>query len=349
MATPTYPSKRYYAAGTARGTTWGTAVALGATKGVLITGDAGLTRNQKFEDYPAIDQIMPKDGWLGINEAVELSPPCNLQYELGAWGGWLAAIFGTAGTPVQQAATVAYKHTFQYADSVTHFFTFAHELPGKILEVPSAMPYKLNLKLNGAAIAASIGLRGNTAINDSAVNTLTQMDAITYTDRAHFVHFSHGLFLMNTQAGSGLANPTDYVEISDFDLNLERSIDNVHIAGSTNIALPKEGDIPKNTLKVTLPRASAVNTAYFTNFTGMTAMKASLSFVGPLIASTYYYTITFYFPRLMFVNVPDVKLDGIIKNELLFTVQEAAAAPTGMTYARPYAEVTNLQTTDYLA
>lgn len=348
MPTPTYPSKRYYAAGTVRGTTWGTAIALGASKGVLITGDAGLTRNQKFEDYPAIDQIMPKDGWLGINEAVELSPPCNLQYELGAWGGWLAAIFGTAGVPTIQGGGPAYKHTFQYADSVTHFFTYAEERPGVIWEVPSAMPFKVNLKLNGAAIAASVGLRGNTAINDSSVNTATQMDAITYADRAHFVHFSHATFLMNAGSG-GLSSPTDLIEIADFDLNLERSIDNVHIAGSTNIALPKEGDIPKNTLKVTLPRASSTNLAYFTSFTGIAPMKALLQFVGPLIASTYYYTITIYFPQLVFAQPPEVKLDGIIKNDLLFTVQEAAAAPTGMTYARPYMEVTNLQTTDYLA
>src|SRR3972149_6259327 len=114
MATPTYPSRRYYAAATKRGTTWGTAVALGATNGILMLGDSGMKRSQDYEQYPAIDQIIPKDGLLGPNKAVEFTPPINMQYELGPVGGWLAAIFGTAGAPAQQGATAAYKHIFQY-------------------------------------------------------------------------------------------------------------------------------------------------------------------------------------------------------------------------------------------
>lgn len=349
MATPTYPSKRYFAAGTKRGTVWGTAVALGALDGILMMGDSGLALNQKYEQYPAIDQIMAMDGMLGINEAPEFTPALNLQYEMGAWGRWLAALFGTAGAPTIQGAGPAYKHVFQWADSVTHFFTYAEERPGKIWEVASAMPYKLNLKLSGAQIAAGLTLRGNTVIDDSAVNAATEMDALTYSSRAGFVHFTHGSFLLNTQAGGALSSPTDLIEVSDFEVNLERSIDNVHVAGAVNIIEPKEGEFPKASLKITIPRASSTNLTYFTTFKALTPMKGLLSFVGPLIASTYYYTFSLFMPRLRFVGPPDAKLDGIIKNELLFEMEQAASAPTGMTYARPYLEITNIQTTDYLA
>jgi len=51
----------------------------------------------------------------------------------------------------------------------------------------------------------------------------------------------------------------------------------------------------------------------------------------------------------MLVSPPDVKLEGVMKNELVFTMQEASSAPTGMNYARPYIQITNGTSTDYLA
>jgi len=350
MATPEYPSRRYYACGTKRHTVWGTAVAItGPLDGILMKGDSGLALNQKYEPYPAVDQIMPMNGALGILEPSEFTPPVDLQYEMGAWGRWLAALFGTAGVPATLGGGAGRKHTFQWADSVTHFFTYAEERTGKIWEVASAMPYKLNLKLSGAQIAAAITLRGNTLIDDSVTNTDTQMTAITYADRGNFVNFIHGSFLMNAQAAATLSNPTDKVDISDFELNLERSIDSVHVAGLTNIAEPKEGEFPKNNFKITLPRASAANAAYFTTFKALTPLKGLLSFVGALCATPYYYTVSFYFPQLRLVSAPDIKLDGIMKNEMVFEIEQAGAAVNGMLYVRPYAEITNLQTTDYLA
>jgi hypothetical protein len=350
VSTPDKQSKRFFCAAIKRGTPWGTAVALGATDGILMLGDSGLKRNQKYEQYPAVDQIIPKDGLLGVSEAVEFTPPLNMQYELGAIGGPLAAIFGTAGAPVIQGAGPGYKHTFQYADEISHFFTYAEERPGKIWEVASAMPYKLSIKPSGAQISIGIGFRGNTLIDDSGVNGAAQMDAVTYADRAHFLHMTHGKFLMNAQvAGGALADPTDALEIADFEVSMERAIDNLHVVGGANIALPKEGDIPNNTLKIVLSRASAANAAYFTTWSAMTGQKAKLYFTGDFIGETYYYGVVLYLPRLRLVSPPDIKLEGNMKTELLFVMEEAAAAPAGMTYVRPYMEVVNLKTTDYLA
>jgi len=347
MATPTYPSKRYYASGTKRGTTWGTAVALGAGDGVLAKDDGGLALVQTYEQYEGIDQIMPMDGELSLIGPIEFAPRIDLQYEMGAWGRWLAALWGTAGTP-QTLTTGVYKHTFQYADSVSHFFTFCQERPGKIWEVASAMPYKLNLKPDGSKIAAVLGLRGNTLIDDSTVNTATQIDALTYASRGNFVNFIHGSFLMNEQGGSALGSG-DAVTISDFELNFERAIDAVHVLGSSVLAEPKEGAFPRNTLKITLPRATSTNMAYFSSFKSLTSYKAKLEFTGALISGSYYYKITFYLPRLRLQVAPDVKLEDIIKNEMTFEIEAASSAPSGMSYARPYIEVVNTQSTDYLA
>lgn len=347
MATPTGPTNRLYCRAFKKATTWGTAVAVGAGSGIRSVGDSGLNLAQKFEPYPAIDQILTKDGSLGLIDPIEFAPPIDLQYEMGAWGTALAMFFGTAGTPAN--LTGAYKHTFQWADFLTLFGTYVEERPGKIWEVPSAMPYKLNLKVSGSKISASLGFRGNKLIDTSAVNTATQVDAVTYAETGKFVNFIHGKYLMNTQSGAGLADPTDKVDASDFEISIERKIDGVHVLGSDNIAQPAEGEVPSFAFKLTLPRANATNMAFMTNFTGITTMKALLTFVGPLITGSNYYTWNLYFPRLVFAGPPDAKLEGVIKNVLTFEGQEAASAPTGMSYARPYAEIINTLATDYLA
>ena len=347
MATPTAPSKRYYAAATAKATTWGTATATGANCGILLLGDSGLARNQKFEPYPAIDQIIPQDGILGIQGAPEFTPPVHLQYEVGPIGSWLAALYGTAGEPANNAN--AYTHTFQWANSVDEFFTYAEERPGHIWEVPSAIPFKAVIKPDGAQIRAEIALRGNTLIDDSTVNNAAVMDAVTYISRTNFLHLSQGEFRMNTQSGGALG-ANDAIQISDFEISIERALDNVHAVGSVNIIQPVEGDIPNATLKITLPRASNTNLDYFSTWEDMAAQKVTLSFTGSEIGSTgANYSVTFYFPRLMLVSPPDVKLEGVMKNELVFTMQEASSAPTGMNYARPYIQITNGTSTDYLA
>lgn len=348
MATPTYASKRYYAAGAKKGAEWGTAVALGATNGLLILNDGGLGLKQSYQGYDAIDQIMTMDGDLGPSEAIDFNPEFALQYEMGALGSLIAGLFGTAGTPAT-LTTGAYAHTFQTADSVTNFFTVAREWPGVIWEVPSAMPYKLSLKLGNARIMATLGMRGNTLTSASGTNGATQMDAITYASRATRVHFSQGVFLMNTQAGGALSGTTDTLEVSDFEIDYERAIDAVQIAGGSYIALPREGASPKVTVKLTLPRASATNLGYLTSFTGMTAQKMTVTFTGAVITGAYSYGFQLGFPRLKFMAPPEPSTDDVIKTVLTFQAEEAAAAPTGMSYTRPYAVVTNARSSDYLA
>ena len=349
MAYATYPSRRYYPAAAKKGTTWGTAVAVGALNGILMSGDSGLTLKQPYQEYQPNNQVMGQDGILGLVDAIEITPPTNLQYEMGAFGTLLAMLFGTAGAPSKVGPTLAYKHTFQWADSSDYFATYVEGRPGKAWECASAVPYKLQVKVSGSYIEARLTLRGNNVVDTSATNTDTQLAAITYASKGNFVNFIHGQFLLNAQSGAGLASPTDAIDISDFELNLERSVDAIHILGGNNIAQPKEGAFPKASLKITLPRATSANMAYLADFLALTSKKASLTFVGANIETSYYYTVAFLMPRLVFAGPPEAKLEDIIKNGLTFNLQEASANPTGMSHVRPYMEITNLLATDYLA
>ena len=349
MATPTYPSKRFYAVGAAAGTTWGTAAATGAGKGLLLTSDGDVALKQKYNHNAEIDQIIPKGGVLGPVEALECNLPFDLRYDPGFLGTLIAALFNTAGTPSGTAPT-GYTHSFKTADSMTRFYTIAAERPGTIWELASMVPFKLNIKVSGGFLTATLSMRGSGFSAASATNTATQMDALTYVDLGNKIMLAEGAFWMNAASGGALS-VSDVIEVSDFDYTFERPVDSVPVAGVQGIAQPKENSAPKVSLKLTLPRASAANLAYLATFQAGTAQKLSAVFTGGVIATTYHYAMSLLFPRLVLMDPPEAKLDSIIKTVLNFEGQEAAAAPTGMTgYTRHGMELVNLLgTADYLA
>jgi len=349
LATPTYASKRYFCCAANQGANWGTATAVNANDGILALDDGGFAHVQTYDPYPAVDQIMAKSGDLGLIGPCDFSPPVWLQYEPGAWGGWLAALYGTEATANSNNAIT---HTFTWANAVTKFFTVVQERPGKIWECASAMPFKLVISPDGSHIKAVATLRGNTIIDTSVVNTDTEVANVSYVSTANFVNFTHGEFLMASGSGQLTAN-NDSVTISDFEISIERAVDSVHVVGATAIASPIEGAMPTGQLKVTLPRASATNVGYMANFVAKDPMHATLTFTGGVIANSNDANNTtkviFGFPRLVFKNPPDAKLEDVIKTELTFDIEEAAAAPTGMNSARPYCIVRNGQTSNYTA
>jgi len=259
-------------------------------------------------------------------------------------------LFGTAGVPSD--LTGAHKHTLQWADGVTLFGCYAEEFPGKIYEATSAMPFKLELGFADTLFTAALSLRCNTIIETSAVNTLTQMDALTLpaSFRENVPKFQQAVVKMNAEAGAAVTAETALV-VSDFSISYERPIDTPpHVAGSATIPQPVCGGHEggeKIVVKLSFPRMSAINAAYFATFIAGTPQKMLIQLTGALITGALYYDFKFYFPRLV-MKTPSYTKDEIIKSGLELIAEESAAA-TGMTYLRPYAEVVNLQTTDYLA
>lgn len=351
MATPTGSSSRYYNAAIVQGSTWGTAAAVGAGNGILVPNDGNPMPKLTYSPTDAIGQVIPKDGDFGAEEACEFEIPfdgkCGLQYAPGGIGSVIAGLFGTSAAPDQQEATAAYEHVFTWADEMTDFFTFATERPGAIREVPSFVPKKLTLKVGDGKVQGSIAVIGNRCIADSAVNGATQLDAVTPETTGNFVLAQTGVLRINAQSGGGLASG-DALEVADFTIELERNITAKMVLGGTYVSLPREG-LPKFSVKLTLPWATAAAMAYETTFRAKTAQKMDIIFTGGTAAGAYNYTFGLYFPRLKFVEAPNAPLEEIMKADLTFIGEEAAAAPTGMTSTRPYIKLINLRTTNYLA
>jgi len=349
MATPTTPERRILAAGAKKGAAWGTAVALGALDGLLITTDGGPTRKQPYLPAKEHDTPFVRAGDLGPIDPVDFALSGAWRYDPGRLGTLLAMIYGTAGAPTLQGTT-AYKHIFQFKDSIEGLFAaYAKELPGKIHEVASAKPYAAEFSIADGLLNFSLSLRGNTIIDTSTVNTATQMDALTYPDRYNRVRFKDLTVKMNDESGGAVTAETALV-INGMTISISRPLDAVVPAGQDFILEPQETDHPTVTVKLSFPRATSVNTAFFAKFTAETPQKLLAKFTGALIETSYYYDLAFYFPRLKLSPDPPTYADNeVVPAEITLIAEEATAAPTGMTYMRPYGELINKQTTDYLA
>lgn len=350
MATPTGPERRLLAAGAKKSTTWGTAVALGASAGLNTKGITGFVRVQDYLIAAEVDSALARSGQLDVIKPIDATIQTDLLYDPGALGTLIALLWGTAGTPTQQGGTAAWLHKFQLADTNWNkIATLAVEFPGIIHEMRSCKSIEWSLKAAGSGILQSeLKVRGEQIIDDSAVNTSTQMDALTYDDRENRALFRHSVVKMNDASAGDVSSATAFVT-NNIELAIKRQgYDSVHPAGQYGIIEPAEGGYPDIRVKISFPRFDAVNKVFQATAIAETLQKMTVTFTGPLIASTYYYQYKFYFPKLRMM-VPEASWDEIVKNGLELIAEEASANPTGMSHTRPYVEIINKRTTDYLA
>jgi len=347
MATPTVPEARLMAFAIKKGADWGTAVALGATFGALLESDGGLNRTQPYLPAMEADTPFVLEGDLGPINPITFAPEFTMRYDPGGLGIAMASFFGTAGTPVTATAGV-YQHTLQWADEIYgNFITFGTERTAKIFEVASAKPISLDLNVAKGLIKGNMAFIGNTLINTSAINTLTQMDAITYADRGNRIKFTETTVKMNDQTGGNAVSETA-LEVSGLSIHFERPHDNPHKAGSASIIEPAENGHPIITVDLQFPRENTTNMAYFaTDFIGEVEKKMLINFQGEIFSGAYTYYWDLYFPRLRVINAPST-YEAVLKNGLQLQAEEASAAPTGMSYARPYLFMENARALDYL-
>ena len=353
MATPTSPETRLHARGFKKGSAWGTAVALGAGNEVLLNGNSGL-QPPTFPIVPAKESDTPfiMEADFGNQNAVDVALPIDWRYEMGAAGTILAMIFGTAGAPTD--LTGAYEHTFQWKDEISGLFgTWAEERAGQIFEVASAKPYKAEFSFADALLKTTLSMRGDSCIDNSSTNTATQMDALTYP--ASFldtrIRFKQGTVKMNAES-DGDVTSENALQVNDINISFERPVDGgIHAVGSDKIIEPLETDLSGGdlvTVNLSFPRMNTVNDDFFQDFTGETEQKMLIQFTGALITGSLYYDLKFFFPRLR-IKQPAYDANEIVSAGLELVAEEASSAPTGMDYARPYLEIVNLATTDYLA
>lgn len=346
MAIPTVPKKSLMAHGMRKTTAWETSLALGAGYGIDLTSNGGLNRTQPYVPDLSADQPLPLEGDLGPIDPVVFAPEFEMRYDPGPIAMALALLFGTAGEPFNRGGG-AYQHTFQWADEIYGLFlTYAEERTAKIFEVPSAKPTTFDITVDGGFLKGKLGLIGNTLINNSTINTLTQMDALTYKDRGRRIQFKQATIKMNAQSAGDVTGETPLV-VSDFSVHYERPQDREYKAGSDFIVEPVGNGAPIITVELKFPRENTVNMNYFTtNFVGQVEQKLEIIIIGPTLGSSTYW-LHLVFPRLRVIGNLSTYED-VLKNGIMLQVEEASSVPAAMTYARPYINLQNNSSTDYL-
>lgn len=354
MATPTQPLTKLHARGAKKGSEWGAAVALGAGDEIKLLGNSGL----QPPVYPLIqakesNTPFVKVSHLGLQDPVDFNPKAIMRYENGRLNTLLAMVFGTAGAP-SLLGTTAYKHVFQWADDIAGLFaTWVEERAGKIYEVPSAKVYKVDFGFEDGELKITLGLRGDTCKDDSSINTATQIDALTIPASmlGTEITFKQAVVKMNAESGGDVGSETALV-LEDFSWSFERPVEGgQHVAGSDTIIEPQLEDVDGHeavSVKLVFPRMISSNAAFFSTYKAGTTQKALIQFTGALIEATYYYNLSFFYPRLK-IKAPSFDAEAIVKAGLELAAEEAASNPTGMDHTRPYVEIVNTETADYLA
>ena len=352
MATPTGPERRFLAAGLRKATTWRTAVATGANYGLNCKAISGFNPSRDLIVAQEVDSPLPFSGALNIYKSQDFTITSDMLYSPGALGTGIATLFGTAGAPAGPSDTTAYTHTFQWANSNGGLFnTVAVEFPGIIFECPSAKALEWTLKSSAQGLVQSeLKMRGNKIIDSSAVNATTQLDALTYGERDNYVKYEVQNVKMNAQSVGDVTGATA-LEVSNVEVSYKRTgHDGIAISGFSDIMEPAEGGYPDIRIKLKFPHMDAVSKLFLATAVAETTQKMLIKYTHNILAgaATVYYSMSLYFPRLRML-CPEASWDDIVSLGLELIAEEASAAPTGMTYTRPYVQLVNKKSADYLA
>lgn len=325
---------------------WGTAVAVGASDGILLTRDA-ITKRRGVEVDESAGQAFAREADRG-----------NIVVggDLTAWARYdglatlLALAMGTAGAPTQQEATAAYKHILQLATNTDgKFATYVRDLDTQIQECPS-------LKVLGFDLAGEAGqpctLTFPTAADDLLLPavTNTSVASVTYRDRGNRILFSQAVFRCNAQGGAALGSG-DVIKPASFRLACRLPLTGDYLAGNADkIAEPvRDGPrLPEITLTLQFPQFSSAS--WNTAFQADARQKLDIIFTGGLIEGAYHYSLVIPCPHVVVEeSTQEIPGAGKIPNPVTLRLLEAAAAPTGMTYTAPITlELINRQTTNPL-
>jgi len=224
------------------------------------------------------------------------------------------------------------QHNYDLAASLDgKFATLALNKVVNIEEATSAKIMGMSLKGSiGNPIEIGFKILANDIIWDSAVNTLATFANVTYRDQKNRALFNQGVYRLNTQGSSALADG-DKIYPTEFELTADRKMAGVYGAGGVfnTIDEPTNDGIPEVKLRLTFPRYTAAT--YFTEWAANTAKKMDMIFTGLLISGSSYRKLSLWFPHLKYASAEAPERREIIQNTVDFNCLSADAAPAGMT------------------
>lgn len=313
---------------------WGTATAIGAGDGVWVTDDLKATLAMQIDEDDSAGQDFIGSMQVANHEPVKAEVPTLLHYNDAFQNVLWALALGTGGTvPTQIGTTTAYTNTFEPATNKTGLHaTIVRDKVQFISEIPSAKctGFEISFGDNGRGEVVWM-FTGTKEVIDSAINTSTQVSALTFPTQGLRAFFKQLVFRVNVQSAGALAT-TDAVNITDLTFKYEQELDEHFIGGQDYIIEPEDNAYPVIELEATCARLDGVSDNFIGWHRDNTSLKGDITATGPTLAGTNY-ILLFEFPNLIVAEAP-VEFKGGAENvqpEVVFRAYKAAAAPTGMT------------------
>ena len=335
--------------------TWGTAVACGATNS--FAGEISPSFN-----VSEITSRQIGSGAYMLSTATRGSviPTVSLTADLGYRNNCdilLAQFMGTAPAPTEVTVGQAdWKHVITFNSTLNaKYVTLAFETTSTtVMEFPTSAVQSIGIATTSVPgyIDFTAELLSNTVELSSAVNTNATLANCT---------FSEGIpelvavdlvdkFRTNAQSGSAVAGGDQY-NITGFNLSLNRPQEIIpEIKGSAGNSAPLSSDLFDGTLSLEVKELA--DHAYYTIWSAETARKALIEIEGTQIGIGTNKKFSIYLPRMLLITEPQYALtdQGTNTVSLEFRLLKAASAPTGMTGSTyPYFEIVNGLTTSLLA
>lgn len=316
---------------------WSTAAiatAVGAGDGHYLRDDVQIQHKPQVSLEDVATQSFIGMIQIGNYEAIQAQLPMYLHYH-DVWQNVLFALaLGTGQTsPTQIGVTTAYNNTFEPATSRSNLWaTIVRDKGVYVSEVTGAVFNGFEIRVGESGrIEVDWLFVGNNEIEDSAINTSTQISALTFPTLGRRFFFADGVIRLNSQSGGALGS-SDAVPFSTFKLRVEQPVDVKFVGGQRTIIQPLDNGFPKITLDLTFARFNSTSQAFFSAMKAGTRYKADIVFTGPAIDATSSYGLKFQFPHLAVMSLQS-PMPNVQQSEPKITLQglSTSAAPTGMT------------------
>ena len=348
--------------GFAKGSVWGTAVAVGANDQVPylecdLPGDPEILNDDTVQ---ATAERAPPD--FGSNRGdTTIRMRCDYRQPVQMF--LRALLFGNAGVPTTVEVAVAFKHVFTWQPHANGLFASGafHADAGatKAIRIASLKPSSILTEGR-----AGQGLDMTTVLMGGGYDRTTDPSAISYTFDPNAGGSKHVLhrqmeslgFRCNAQSAGALGS-TDVFFPASFRLTIDRQYEAVFSQASRpDEPETREGGFSEIRLEVDFYQMTTGQVDLFRDALELgTALKADWQYEGddlPSTAADNEWELNWFFPHLRVVEAPFQLKAGRLPQRVVFTAHSASTLPTGFPTGYTQAlieEHQNETATDYLA
>jgi hypothetical protein len=322
----------------ATSSSWGTATAVGAGNGVWVIDDLKASLSMQVDEDDSAGQDFISSLQVANHNAIKAELVTLLHYNDVFQNQLWALACGTGATSTFEPAT----------QKTGRFATIVRDKVEFISEVPSAKctGFELSFGDNGRGIVTWM-FTGTKEVVDSAINTSTQVSALTFPTQGLRAFLKELRLRINTQGATTLST-SDEIKVTDFKITYEQPLDELFVNNQDYILEPEDNAYPNIEVAMTFARLDSTSEDYIGYHRDNTALKmeALLTYIGGSKS------LKFEFPRLQVAEAPIEFKAGAenVQPEVVMKAYKAAAAPSGMSVTAPFRITTEgTNTTNYFA